>query len=261
MWESYLWKKPHYLLNRNTEIQRSSAKSLSLFLTHYNIWFALCMCKTFIFVAITELSWWQYQSTHITGQSHIYAHTNMCIFNDTSRESKLQGENAAFKLTGQTKEDEAKSPLSCPLCLHLNQCTMSTEQEQTACEPWCLSFCFFGPMGTNQKLNAVLLMIKAHHKQLSRYLLATGMYTFCPVSKVAIWPHEYNIQHYEPWMKPQGPIRVPLVWAVLCSCLSQHKAWESFILFTHANYMWCTVEEIFKIPSALPSVHTFLSVF
>lgn len=53
-------------------------------------------------------------------------------------------------------------------------------------------------------------------------------------------------------MKPQGPIRVPLVWAVLCSCLSQHKAWESFILFTYANYMGCRVEEILKFHQSSP---------
>lgn len=83
----------------------------------------------------------------------------MCLFNDISRENKLQGENAAFKLAGQTKQDEAKSPLSCPLCLHLNQYTMSTEQVQN-CLQGVMSFCFFGPMeenmGTNQKLNATI---------------------------------------------------------------------------------------------------------
>lgn len=70
-------------------------------------------------------------------------------------------------------------------------------------------------------------------------------------SYLATWLN-YNTQHYEPSMKPQGPIRVLLVWAVLCSCLSQHKAWESFILFTYANYMGCRVEEILKFHQSSP---------
>lgn len=76
-------------------------------------------------------------NTYHKAKPYIYTHTDMCLFNDISRENKLQGENAAFKLAGQTKQDEAKSSLSCPLCLHLNQCTISTEQVQNCLQ--CLS--------------------------------------------------------------------------------------------------------------------------